>query len=127
MHGGPHGVELFIAMPIGAPTGSRRQGSSLSLALGRVAHTPPARSRMPLCAANARASTRRAPTTSSTVLSLQPLGTLVMAYASPTSALQGGWKHTPHPRRPRRAESGIDVHNHHRPGAFSWRLRICVV
>src|SRR5215831_1940748 len=36
MHGGPHGVELFIAMPIGAPTGSRRRGSSLSLALGAL-------------------------------------------------------------------------------------------
>ena len=82
---------------------------------------------MPLCAANARASARLASTTSSKVLSLQPIGTLVMACASPTSALQGGWKHTPHPRRPRRAESGTDVHNYHRPGAFSWCLRILVV
>ena len=36
MHGGPHGVELCVAMLIGAPTGSRRQGSSLSLAIGAL-------------------------------------------------------------------------------------------
>jgi len=52
---------------------------------------------------------------SSTVLSLQTTGTLVVACASPTSALQGGWKHAPHTRRPRRAESSIDVHNYHSP------------
>ena len=36
MHGDPHGVELCVAMLIGAPTGSRRQGSRLSLALGTL-------------------------------------------------------------------------------------------
>src|SRR5215471_12292895 len=36
MHGGPHRVALCGDMPIGAPTGSRRQGSSLSLAIGAM-------------------------------------------------------------------------------------------